>query len=504
MATTVNVNVKRLAERLDFVALGSFVIPFVIYVITVCPTVAILDSAELTTAAVSLGLTRATGYPLYILLGYLWSRLPIGNFALRMNLFSALNGALTIWLTYHVLKKLAIPRWAALISLGLLATSPFFWGLSLVAEVYTLHTLLLAGTIFLALNWLESPSLLHTFWLFLIVGLSLSNHVSSLLTLPGLGLVLLVKKPRTLLKPRVIIFAALGILAGLLPYLYLPLRYTARPAFNYAGIFDATGLFYPVNLHSFKGVWWIASGKVFSTRVGDNWRILDQTLMVFIRGLWRSFFGLGIGPGLYGLYLMLKRHKWEAIFLIITFLINLAFFTTYRVIDLETMFLPIYLIFAIWLAYGLKGLHQLFLEINRKPLLVISDGRNFTGADLFRGAMALFLVFVTIWNWPLVSQANNWEGHDKAQAIFQQLEPNAIVYGKWTTIPILQYYQIVEGQRSDVLLVNRFLISPENIELWMENEIRKEIRPVYIDYLTPSLVEHFEFGEANPLYQVIN
>jgi hypothetical protein len=503
MATLVNAITERITRRLDAAAIASFVIPFAVYALTVCPTVAILDSAELTTAAVSLGLTRATGYPLYILTGFLWSRLPLGNYAFRMNLFSALNGALTILLTYLIMKRFKLPNWASAIALGLLATSPFFWGLSLVAEVYTFHTVLMAATILLMLNWAERPSGLNTFWLFLMVGLSLTNHMSSLLTLPGLGLFLLAKDHRRILTPKLILLAFLGLAAGLLPYLYLPLRYSARPAFNYAGLFDGKGLFYPVNLHKFKGVWWVASGKVFSTRVGDNWRVWDQTILIFLRGLWRSFFGLGIGPGIYGLVLMVKKYRWEAVFLIITFLLNLIFFTTYRVIDLETMFLPIYLIFAIWVGFGLKGLIKLVKTPGDEGLFYLGERRIYT-ADIIILLLLIFVGFVTVWNWPLVNQANNWEGRDKAQAIFDQVEECALIFGKWTTIPILQYFQIVEGQRPDLYLVNRFLISPENMTIWIGQEAVAEGRPVYIDYLTPDLISHFKFEEANPLYRVRN
>ena len=47
----------------------SFFFPLLLYLQTLAPTVYNLDSAELTTAAATLGITRATGYPLYILTG---------------------------------------------------------------------------------------------------------------------------------------------------------------------------------------------------------------------------------------------------------------------------------------------------------------------------------------------------------------------------------------------------------------------------------------------------
>jgi hypothetical protein len=501
MATWVSTIKQRMCGWTEVWSLLTFVIPFIIYIASVCPIVAILDSAELTTAAVSLGITRATGYPLYILLGFLWSRLPLGNYGLRMNLFSALNGALTLMLVYLVMRRLKIPNWAAAVALGLLAFSPYFWGLSVVAEVYTLHTTLLVGTILVMFVWADRPTFLNTLFLFGMVGLSLSNHMSSLLTLPGLGIYLLYRNWRRVFKPQIILAGVLGLILGLTPYLYIPIRYAARPAFNYAGIFDQEGLFYPVNLGRIEGLWWLASGKVFSTRVFDNFDVIDQTMGIFIRALGRTFFGLGIGPGIYGMIKLFKKHSAEAIFFMITFIINVIFFTTYRVIDLETMFLPAYVIFAIWIGFGFRALMDLLGETDLKPFFKIGQWPVDAGL-VFKGLLILFVVFVTVWNWPLISQSGNYQAQEKAEAIFAQVEEGAIIYGKWPTIPVLQYYQIVEGRRPDLKLINRFLISPTNMEYWIGQEVALQQRPIYIDYITQYLIDHYSIGDPEPLYPI--
>ncbi|MEE8390854.1 MAG: DUF2723 domain-containing protein [Anaerolineae bacterium] len=131
----------------DWRTVAAFGLPFVLYLLTLAPAVYNLDSAELTTAAVTGGLVRATGYPLYLLLGRVWSWLPIGDVGYRMNLFSAFTGALTVALAERILRRLRIGPWATFGALGLLACAPFFWALSLIAEVYTLHTALMAGLV---------------------------------------------------------------------------------------------------------------------------------------------------------------------------------------------------------------------------------------------------------------------------------------------------------------------------------------------------------------------
>ena len=77
-------------------SLLAFLAPLLLYRATMAPTLYNLDSAEFTTAAYTGGLVRATGYPLYLAVGRIWSRIPIGDVGFRMNLLSAVCGALTL------------------------------------------------------------------------------------------------------------------------------------------------------------------------------------------------------------------------------------------------------------------------------------------------------------------------------------------------------------------------------------------------------------------------
>ena len=73
-------NVRHNLAFVDRLTVAAFGLPFILYLLTLAPTIYNLDSAELTTAAATSGLVRATGYPLYLLLGRIWSWLPIGAF----------------------------------------------------------------------------------------------------------------------------------------------------------------------------------------------------------------------------------------------------------------------------------------------------------------------------------------------------------------------------------------------------------------------------------------
>lgn len=478
----------------DWRSLGAFGLPLVIYLLTMAPTIYNLDSAELTTAAYTGGLMRATGYPLYLSLGMVWSRLPIGDVGFRMNLLSAVCGALTILLAERILRRWKVSAWASLGALGLLATSTFFWGLSLVAEVYTLHTAIMAGFILALLRWMDAPTPQRMFWVGLLAGLGLSHHAAMVLLAPAsLGFVLLAH-PRRLVSPKMILAALAGMAIGLTPYLYLPLRYLARPAFNYAGVYDANLDFQAVDLTTWEGFVWLVTGRAFAGAMlayqgGELWR----EIQAFLVQLGQAFFGVGIGPGLVGI-LILGRKNWrEAILLIGMFVFSAGFYINYRVMDKDTMYLPAYLIWSLWVGLGTQALFNWLsnLDVDR----VFRNARW-----VLQALIAASVTLALVWNWRIVDLSDDWSTRQRGEAILNQADADALVFGWWDSVPVVQYLQLVEGKRPDVRAINRFLVDPRDLAYAITKEVK--IRSVYIDSLPQELSSTLVAKPAGAIYRL--
>ena len=401
MHHNVVMNMNLFPKRLSFLRPGlrtilAFGLPFVLYLLTLAPTVYNLDSAELSAAAATGGLVRATGYPLYLTIGYFWSKLPLGDVGYRMNLFSAFAGALTILLADRLLQRWQVSAWAALGSLGLLATGIYFWGMSLIAEVYTLHTCLMMALILALVSWSESPSPASMAVLGLVMGMGLSHHAAAVLLIPGSLWYIGCTAPRKAVAPRSLLAGVGGLALGLSFYLYLPLRYAAQPAFNYVGAYDANLVFHPVNLQTIDGLWWLVSGRVFAGQMlaytgADLWR---ETLR-FLVELSRAFFLVGLVPGLLGA-IVLARQNWRAAsMLALMFICTAAFYINYRVVDKTTMFLPVYLIWAIWLAVGFQALITWVSGAN-EPLRAVNN------VKVLRVLLVGCVLLAVAWNWRLV------------------------------------------------------------------------------------------------------
>lgn len=482
---------RRLAEHhirsIDWPAAFAFLLPFLLYLATLAPTVYNLDSAELTTAAATGGIVRATGYPLYLTLGHIWSLLPVANVGFRLNLFSAFCGALTIVLLEMNLRRLRAGPWARLGALGLLATAPYFWAMSLIAEVYTLHTALMAAIILAALRWQERPTPRRLALIVFLVVLSLGNHAATVLLLPGLTWLILAKAPRPLWQPRTWrLPAALGVL-GTTVFLYLPLRYAAQPAFNYAGAYDAQGHFIPVNLQTLEGFLWLVSGRTFAGQMfGYGAAGLLRQYGAYAVQLWQSFLGLGLGPGLLGAALLWRRDRAMGGFLLLLFSANVIFYAGYRVVDKDTMYLPTYVVWAVWVALGLQALWRW-----------LHDER------VVRATRLLVVIAVLLamgWNWHRVDRSHDWSARHQGEAILEVAQEDAIILGWWDTVPVVQYLQFVEGRRPDILAINRFLIADEDLVDLIRNEAGQ--RPVYVNAPPRQLLSSMRIESAGPLYRL--
>jgi hypothetical protein len=498
-----NVAFRQLASRLDWPAVAAFGLPFFLYYLTVAPTIYNLDSAELTTAVAANGLMRATGYPLYLLLGKLWSWLPLGDdMGYRMNLFSAFCGALTILLGERILRRLGVRAWARSGALGLLASAHFFWALSLIAEVYTLHTALMAATILALLRWAESPTPLRFALPVLLMALSLGNHGATALLVPGCIWFVLAQHPRQLLQPRVLAAGVGALLLGVSVFLILPLRYATNPAFNYAGLYDAAGMFHPTNLLTWDGFWQLITGQTFSAQMFGYQPVeLGPQIAAYARELWLAFFAVGIGPGIMGM-LVLWRRDWRLSgMLSLMFLANAIFYINYRVVDKDTMFLPTYFVFALWLGVGYQWLRG-WVHSSPQGTRQAQDPRF----SRLRPAMlvplfALSVVALAVGaNWQRVDLSDDWSTREQSEAILAQAKPNALIFGWWNTVPAIQYLQLVEGRRPDVAAINRFLIGPEDMNQLILTAVNQ--RPVYVDNPSIVLLRETTITAAGPLYRL--
>ena len=169
------------------------------YLITLAPTVTLWDAGEFITAAKVLGIPHPPGTPLFVLLGHVWGGLlPVGGYAWRLNLMSAVFSAAGAGCFFLVVHRLlagesravrgAIAAAAAFVS----AFTFTVWQNSNETEVYTVATFSIGAISWLCVRWRDvrgTTRAPHALLLIAYVAaLSIGNHLLALLVGPAVSL----------------------------------------------------------------------------------------------------------------------------------------------------------------------------------------------------------------------------------------------------------------------------------------------------------------------------
>jgi len=207
---------------------------FLVYAWGACPSIYVGDSGELVAAVHVLGIPHPSGYPLYVLLGKVFTLLfPWGSVAYRMSLFSSACSAACVGLLHCACRRFGMGSVPASTGALFFAFAPSHWAEANIQRVYSLNALFVALATLLALEWhtKRRPALLIA--AFGVCGLGAANHTF----MAVYGLVLLaLSLPGQARCPgglRVILSSVAAASAGLATYLFLPLRSRADPPLDW-------------------------------------------------------------------------------------------------------------------------------------------------------------------------------------------------------------------------------------------------------------------------------
>src|SRR5215211_1797969 len=292
--------------------LGAAVAVFVgiLYIGTLAPTVLpygapdTLDSPMLQTEVAVLGITHPTGYPTYLMLTHLFTYLPIGDPAYRVNLASAVYAALAVVAVYVgglLLSRRDVAAASGALTFGL---GTALWSQAVIAEVYTLNALFVSVTIVVLVLWREYRKDRYLLLSAFLMGLCLTNHLTSGLLLPsGLLFVALVDW-RRLVDVRLVIGGAWLFLLGLTPYLYLPIRAAMDPPMEANNPTDFGRFWYVVSGGNLTGSFFSFGPSELPERMVFYWEHLLDNMPLLV-----------VMVALTGAFVMLLKDRAVSIFL---------------------------------------------------------------------------------------------------------------------------------------------------------------------------------------------
>ena len=434
------------------------------------------DGGDLIAAALVRGVPHPSGYPTFILLAHLFTRLPWHTPAWQVTLISMLSGAAAAALTAATVQHVAVQTGDTAVSVlasghpsdegtgepamvwrsssvssllfatpaiiaGLaLAFSPLFWGQAIVAEVYALNACLAALVIWALVRWRYGASSMWAVVAGVAFGAALGNHLTSIWLTPFVAICLILPSAQSARRVRSVANFLLATGVGLLVYVYLPLAAAADPPVNWG------------DPQSGEGFWWVVSGQLYRSFVlAVGWPEALGRLSAWSGLLWREFLPWGVVLALAGLAWLFLADRFIALGMIVSLALGLSWAIGYDTTDSLLTLLPGWVMISLWIGLGMVWLLNLLQRIG-------------TRAALITGVVALTLLAVPLTlNWTALDLSKDREAENFLDAVMQIAEPDAMVVtvGDRATFA-LWYARYGLQRRTDIIPVSRDLWALES------------------------------------------
>ena len=231
------------APRNDALGVGLlFAGAFALYALSAPRTVMLEDDGLFITTAAFAGVAHPPGYPLYVLLGWFASLVPLGEVAWRIHALSGLMGALTCASIAWIVLRRTGDRPAAWLAGAALAASEHFWSQAIVADVYTTNT----AAVFLTLALAQEAAAARSARLWIaaaaVYGLGLANHYPLLILASPLFLACAAGAGRDFAR-RVVYLVPVAALAAAALYGWMVWRSHQPAPVNFLGPIGSWGEF---------------------------------------------------------------------------------------------------------------------------------------------------------------------------------------------------------------------------------------------------------------------
>jgi hypothetical protein len=421
-----------------------------VYVLTLYPSVSGGDSGEFIAASYTWGIVHPPGYPLYTLLGKLFTFIPIGTIAWRVNLLSAICGSLAAFFLSQAVMLWSENPWAGLLAGGLFAFSPLVWTYATQAEVFSLNNLFVALLLYLLVRFNREGSLKWVFIGAFVSGLGLSNHHTLILYIIPIAIWVgwlqrdALKDWRNSIKIVGLFFL------GLTPYLYLPIAAVRLPLVSWGRPDTLAGFITHITRAEYGSFKLVGNSYTPRTFGLGLLRYLSEVPKEFL------YFG-GIVAGI-GLIWGFSQKKQRGLFLltlsgvlfylfIFEWLGNIPFtIQFYGPVFVRFWQQPNLILFA-WIGIGYAAIHQRLKA-------------HWSGAGAGIGVAIALVALQLGLHYRAQDQHHNWTVNNYGHAVLEPLPENSLYLSRGDLqINVIHYLQQCEKVRTDVIVLDRILLA---------------------------------------------
>ena len=471
-------------------------IAFAVYLLTISHSITEFDSGELAAVQATLGIAHPPGYPLFTILGYIFSKIPLGITKIyQLNILCSLWCVGAVIFFTHTSKLLLdnlgklkttketnfsskifnllnnndpdaelLKYIAAVISGLFFAFSLIVWSQSTSVEVYSLQFFLFSVIIFLFFRmyfYADSEDGLlggtNKGWILvgIFLGLGFSNHLMTFYLLPAL-LFLYFSKYKFTGKSiaRLIIIAAITFIVTAGLYSYLIVRSAQHPQLNWGNPDNLSRAIDHISAKYYEGMFFAGIDNVLR-----QLKFLFNSFGFYDGKFLAGDFNINLIFCITGIvisFISLRRYFY---FNLILFLTTVLFTVNYDIPDIYEYFSLS--IFSLYLV-GIPAI-----------ILIVNAFKSPKYGALFPLLILSIILFIRIGaNYRVADESHKYLFEDYVNSILKTVDRNAIIFANnWDYIISPSYYiQYVEGYRNDVQILSTQLLP---LDWYKPNFVRK-------------------------------
>jgi hypothetical protein len=482
-----------------------------LYIRTLAPSLLWGDSAEFQTLSYTLGMTHPSGYMTQIMLGKLFTYIPVGNIAYRVNLMSAFFGALAVAETYLIVRLLGGWRMAGIPASILLALTEGFWWRALLAESYAPAAGMLATIWLLVLLWRNSGKWIYLFLAGMAGGLSVGIHSTVVMT----SVSVLIFMALTVRKRSDWFAAFAGALLGvaLTFSFFLYLDHNDPPSSIYNTVYrtnlSAFGLspdqfdtslkrffaIFPAN--HFWSYYFTASSEEMGRRLVEYFSAIPLWAIVLI---------------LLGALTLLREQLAEGLYPLLAFFIIWGFAITVSFSIYREFYVPVSVLTSVWFGIGAS------------TLLTLIERLHFPNQNVLRILQSVFMILLVtlpIWHsrkdlipainsgYPLFVRRDHIypvfapdKAINDAQKLISDIEENAIVFAPWDKLYSYIYTAHIEDGKTNISFHEAWSTEEEKLAdsaiAYIDQNL--DTRPIYFTIYMTELTNHYRVEKIDDTF----
>jgi hypothetical protein len=482
-----------------------------LYIRTLAPSLLWGDSAEFQTLSYTLGMTHPSGYMTQIMLGKLFTYIPVGNIAYRVNLMSAVFGALAVAQVYLIVRMLGGLSVAGISASMMLALSELFWRRALVAESYAIAASMVSTIWLLFLFWRRTQNWRYLFLAGFAGGLSMGIHSTVLMTAVSAVIIMAI----TTHKHADWIGAAAGALLGIgltfSFFLYLDHRDPPSSIYNtvYRPSLSAIGLTikdFDTPLERFSAIfpaehfwayYFTASSEEVSRRLVEYFSFYPAWAIILI---------------LIGIFALFKWDWRDALYPLIAFLLVWGFAVTVAFSVYQEFYTPAAIFVYVWFGLGASIILEQIFE------------RKQAGTRVLQIVVSILLIALPLWqsrrdlNMAFTNGYTTFVRRDHIYPIFapdkairdamrilNQIEDDAIVFADWDKLYSYIYTAHIEEGRTGIAFHEATITdNPFLAQTTLDYiDANIDVRPIYFTIFMPELTVRYQVQQINTtLYRI--